>query len=167
MKQNCGSDCSLIVVSLTTENNRIIHIRKAVVSLFCCKHSAISCRMSRGLPMCSMEVSSSLGVVWLSRMSLDPKRPPHSFLCVQWKYQAVLGYSFLYVQWSWQWSLRQLSFWPCRNTPPPPPPPGMDGVTVCLMLTMSEPEPLSTYVGNLLPPSFSFHLSAQLAGLLF
>ena len=24
------SDCSLIVVSLTTENNRIIHIRKAV-----------------------------------------------------------------------------------------------------------------------------------------
>ena len=29
-KQNCGSDCSLIVVSLTTENNRIIHIRKAV-----------------------------------------------------------------------------------------------------------------------------------------
>ena len=35
-----GSDCSLIVVSLTTENNRIIHIRKAVASLFCCKHSA-------------------------------------------------------------------------------------------------------------------------------
>ena len=29
-KQNHGSDCSLIVVSLTTENNRIIHIRKAV-----------------------------------------------------------------------------------------------------------------------------------------
>ena len=29
-KQNRGSDCSLIVVSLTTENNRIIHIRKAV-----------------------------------------------------------------------------------------------------------------------------------------
>ena len=29
-KQNRGSDCSLIVVSLTTENNnRIIHIRKA------------------------------------------------------------------------------------------------------------------------------------------
>ena len=28
-KQNRGSDCSLIVVSLT-ENNRIIHIRKAV-----------------------------------------------------------------------------------------------------------------------------------------
>ena len=29
-KQNRGSDCSLIVVSLTTENNGIIHIRKAV-----------------------------------------------------------------------------------------------------------------------------------------
>ena len=29
-KQNRGSDCSLIVVSLTTKNNRIIHIRKAV-----------------------------------------------------------------------------------------------------------------------------------------
>ena len=29
-KQSRGSDCSLIVVSLTTENNRIIHIRKAV-----------------------------------------------------------------------------------------------------------------------------------------
>ena len=29
-KQNRGSDCSLIVVSLTTENNGIIYIRKAV-----------------------------------------------------------------------------------------------------------------------------------------
>ena len=29
-KQNRGSDCSLIVVSLTTESNGIIHIRKAV-----------------------------------------------------------------------------------------------------------------------------------------
>ena len=29
-KQNHTSDCSLIVVSLTTENNRTIHIRKAV-----------------------------------------------------------------------------------------------------------------------------------------
>ena len=29
-KQNHGLDCPLIVVSLTTENNRIIHIRKAV-----------------------------------------------------------------------------------------------------------------------------------------
>ena len=36
-KQNHGSDCSLIVVSLTTENNRIIHIRNAVASVqtFC------------------------------------------------------------------------------------------------------------------------------------
>ena len=49
-KQNRGSDCSLIVVSLTTENNRIIHIRKAVAFsdfTFCCKHSAISCTMEK------------------------------------------------------------------------------------------------------------------------
>ena len=32
-KQNRGSDCSLIVVSLTTENNRIIHIRGSLQSL--------------------------------------------------------------------------------------------------------------------------------------
>ena len=94
-EQNRGSDCSLIVVSLTTENNRIIHIRKAVafsdfMQTFCnllysgCRVSKVcraECRLQRfaGRGVCRAECRlqrfAGRGVCraecWLQRFNLQ------------------------------------------------------------------------------------------------